>query len=258
MRYMNCREVRRNIEDVGNGKFLNANAQAHIQGCAACATLAGKQANLHSILSSLGTIETPHDFNFRLKARLAAEKQSSYFAIGGFSFGYRFAAVAAALLIASAVVIVGYRNAGPNQTPQVATNEERVPAATTKSGQDKAAATDLAKDNSNNAVGNDPQLNVVPKRRAVRPETVAYRGSRVGTRDVSNTQATVLRRYDELADGNPDGAIPINASYQSLKVSVDNGKGGSRTISLPTVSFGSQRTVSQNPAPMMASNRGVW
>ena len=52
----------------------------------------------------------------------------------------------------------------------------------------------------------------------------------------------------QLAESYPTAAFPINASYQSHSVSVDNGRGTSRTISLPSVSFGSQRTLSQAEA----------
>jgi hypothetical protein len=36
-------------------------------------------------------------------------------------------------------------------------------------------------------------------------------------------------------------AIPLDASLQSFKVSLDDGRGNARTISVPTISFGSQR-----------------
>jgi hypothetical protein len=83
--------------------------------------------------------------------------------------------------------------------------------------------------------------------------TVAtYRDGRTnygGTRDSSGTGAVVL-------NSNEGVAFPIEASYQSLKVSIDNGRGSSRTISLPTVSFGSQRALLQDAS--IASARGAW
>lgn len=79
----------------------------------------------------------------------------------------------------------------------------------------------------------------------------------MGTRDTSTVPAAVLKRLEQEGTY-PSGPFPINASYQSLKVSVDEGRGSARTISLPTVSFGSQRTLSQNATPLMASARGVW
>lgn len=89
-------------------------------------------------------------------------------------------------------------------------------------------------------------------------ELASLRGKRFGTRDLSSTSAAVLKRYPQLAESYPTAAFPINASYQSLKVSVDDGSGIARTISLPTVSFGSQRALSQSSSPLVASARGTW
>ena len=73
--------------------------------------LAGKQSSLSSLMSSLGTVEAPGDFDFRLRARLAAERQTvGQVAAGSFSFGFRFAAVAVALVAAAAFMFVSYRN----------------------------------------------------------------------------------------------------------------------------------------------------
>jgi len=38
-------------------------------------------------------------------------------------------------------------------------------------------------------------------------------------------------------------AFPIDASLQSFKVSMDDGRGNAKTISVPTISFGSERIV---------------
>jgi hypothetical protein len=38
-------------------------------------------------------------------------------------------------------------------------------------------------------------------------------------------------------------AFPIDASLQPFKVSLDDGRGNAKTISVPTISFGSQRIV---------------
>jgi hypothetical protein len=42
---------------------------------------------------------------------------------------------------------------------------------------------------------------------------------------------------------NKSTAFPIEASLQSVKVSLDDGRGNARTISFPPVSFGSQRVL---------------
>ena len=253
MRNTNCRNVRRDIEKAGNGDFLSAQARAHIQTCEACATVAARQSSLSALMSSLGTIEAPSDFDFRLRARLAAERQGrAQVAPGKFSFGYGFAAVALTLVAAAAFMLVAYRNSINNEPAKtVAANEEsQSPKNSTQPVNGTAVA--IAPKEEAVAVEVSSERQPTPKRRelaGLRP------GSRMGTRTTSSTPAAVLSK---LGETHANGSFPINASYQSLKVSVDDGSGGFRTISLPTVSFGSQRTVSQNPTPLMASSRGVW
>lgn len=253
MRNTNCRNVRRDIEEAGNGDFLSAQAHAHIQTCEPCATIAARQSSLSALMSSLGTIEAPGDFDFRLRARLAGERQGNAQVLSSkFSFRYGFAAVALTLVAAAAFMLTAYRNTINSEAPKtVAANQEnQAPKDSTQPVNPAAVA--IAPKEEAVAVEASSERQPTPKRRelaGLRP------GSRIGTRTTSSTPAEVLSK---LGETHPKGSFPINASYQSLKVSVDDGSGGFRTISLPTVSFGSQRTVSQNPTPLMASSRGVW
>ena len=73
MRNMNCRNIRREIEEAGSAGFLSAAALSHLESCTACQTLSRQQTNLQTILSSLGTVEAPGDFDFRLRARPPAK-----------------------------------------------------------------------------------------------------------------------------------------------------------------------------------------
>lgn len=272
MRNMNCRNVRREIEEAGPGDLLSAAVYAHIQSCAACETLSREQSKLQAIISGLGTVEAPGDFDFRLRARLADEgrRPARPFALSNFSLGYRSGAVAMAfLLIGSAFVFVSLR---PRLDNSAADGGQRIAQPTTSSAetgpvqdtQDVKASAPVAvgaKERRPDAVeaslgsGSPRTL----KRGVGRGELASLKGgNRAGTRDMSSTPAEVLSRNGQVAETYPTAAFPINASYQSLKVSVDNGRGSSRTISLPTVSFGSQRALSQSSSPLIASARGVW
>lgn len=272
MRNMNCRNVRREIDEAGADDLPSAAVNAHLASCAACQTLSREQSKLQAIISSLGTVEAPGDFDFRLRARLTGESRGPArpFGLGDFSFGLRSAAVAMVLfMVGSALVFVSFRSGVDNPTTARTTVESK-PAiapsgAASREGGDgmKASAPEVAAGPSDSQVvpgaAGPGSGGRGPKRRTGKDELAALRsGSRVGTREMSSTPAGVLRRYDQLAETYPTAAFPINASYQSLKVSVDDGRGSSRTISLPTVSFGSQRALSQGASPLMASARGVW
>lgn len=265
MTTMNCRNIRREIEAAGPGDVLSSAVDQHLANCTACETLARQQANLNGIVSSLGTVEAPGDFDFRLRARLAADKRQAGplarpFALAEVSFGVRAGAMAMMLvLFGAAVLFVALRTRSEKTPGVVAGGSANVNQPNTGDGNVPAplqppkvkqlgtvATTDVAGSKSPAPV----------RRRGTNMSTVAkYRDGRTsygGTRDSSGTGAVVL-------NSNQDVAFPIDASYQSLKVSIDNGRGSSRTISLPTVSFGSQRALSQN-ASLIASapTRGAW
>ena len=268
MRNMNCRNVRREIDEAGPDALLSVAVNTHIEECVACETLAREQSKLQAIISTLGTVEAPGDFDFRLRARLAGERSGTArpFGLSDFSFGFRSAAVLMVLLvIGAAFAVVSFRTRLANPaTPggsQVASKsgtvqtEGRDAVKPSVPGVD-AVSKDSKADVAENGLGS---RDGTQKRRVVGGEVAAVSGgSRVGTREMSGTQAPVLRRYDQLAGTYPTAAFPIDASYQSLKVSVDDGRGTSRTISLPTVSFGSQRALSQNASLSMVSARGDW
>jgi hypothetical protein len=263
MSSMNCRNIKREIEARGAGRFSSA-VMEHIERCAACETISRQQSELHALVSSLGRVEAPADFDVRLRARLAAEERdkSRSFAFADLSFGLRSAAVAAVLLvIGSTFVFVTFRNrpdavlAGNKQVAVTPVTPESKPKSIENG--EKPVGSDAAQSRTTAEAGSNP----LPRpRRNVgwRSELASLRNNRLGTRDQSSTSAGVLKRNDQLAEAYPTAAFPINASYQSLKVSVDNGSGLSRTISLPTVSFGSQRTLSNSASPLMASARGTW
>ena len=266
MRNMNCRNIRREIEEAGSAGFLSAAALSHLEVCAACQTLSSQQTNLQGILSSLGTVEAPGDFDFRLRARLAREKRMGAVSLpfGNLSFGLRSTAVAAILLlIGSAVLFVALKSnpntpvaGGSKVAPNPVMPEQAGGSATSLKG---PGSTDVAKGNEPKPVEQN-QLHVprAPKEIGTRREVASNRsGHRFGTRDIGQTGAQVLTR-DQLAGTYPTAAFPINASYQSLKVSVDDSRGTSRTISLPSVSFGSQKTLSQSASPLLASARDTW
>ena len=75
----------------------------------------------------------------------------------------------------------------------------------------------------------------------------------VSSVDFSSERANVVSNTRPAV--NNATVFPIEASSQSVKFSLDDGRGNERTISLPTVSFGSQRVlVNAN----QFTTRGDW
>ena len=285
MRRIDCENIRREVEAADPGDLLSPKANAHLGSCKECGTFRDEEWKLRKLVASLGTVNAPGDFEFRLRARLAGEKRGSSqsFSIGKFSFGFRSAAFAAVLLLIGAgLLFLGLRipsnnsqvaseTAPPSAIPWIATES---PAATQTvvtsqhpgNSEVKNAGVDLtgrpernppvdAKVISNNSAGQHRGRS----RLGFRPAEAASArdAERVRTRDLASTPATVFKSTNPGAE-RLSNAFAIGTSYQSLKVSLDDGRGSSRTISLPSVSFGSQRALTQGVTPVLATARGSW
>lgn len=249
MKKINCRSVRREIDDAELGAHLSSLAYTHLKQCAECETFRDERTKLRDMVSSLGIVAAPGDFEFRLRARLAGETRGSTnrFALGDFGLGLRAATFALVLLaVVSGLVFVNFRspaNDTVTSQPKPQSNLEAVNPGAKENKEVAVAGAPLP------AITLTPSVvdQRVPKRRQVRTGQ--------STREFASTQARVFNQAN-LTEGS--NVFPIAASYQKLRLSVDNGRGNSRTISLPGVSFGSQRSVSQNPSALMASARDAW
>lgn len=257
MRTMNCRYVRRQIEEAGPGDLLSTSVAEHMRNCLECVRFSEEDIKLREIVSSLGMVEAPVDFEFRLRARLAGDKRdfANHFSLGHLSFGFRTAAFAGLLLLfASALLFVSMRS----QRDTSLTANDATPSAT-KPAADQPP--DQRADRPAVALApNTLDADAIPvhkprDERGTRGIVAAGNTERLKTRDMGSAPARVLRPSDLTARASD---FPIEARSQALKVSLDDASGSSRTISLPAVSFGSERAVSQSTSPLMASARGSW
>lgn len=265
-----CRNVRREIEDAATGELLSAPARAHISNCATCALFGNDHHKLRDMVASLGTIEAPADFDFRLRARLATSRSSRRGLWSGNGFGIRAVAFATLLLLfGSVVILVNVRSRSIESAPVAKTNQPALPtnnqAAQIHKNEQRQEAPGASTVVAGTSPTNDPHSvdvqsspagrNLIRRSETSLSQYAIARNGRVKATDLSATAAPLLR---PAATALGSSVFPLGASYQSLKVSVDDGRGSSRTISLPTVSFGSSRVLAQNPAPVMASMRDSW
>ena len=75
----------------------------------------------------------------------------------------------------------------------------------------------------------------------------------MATVDRASTGAEVIGL--EAVSSRATAVIPIDASLPLLKFSLDDGSGNPRTISVPTVRFGSQRML---PNGNQFAQKGIW
>jgi hypothetical protein len=268
---MNCRRARREIDEVASGELMSSSANDHLKTCAECATFRNDRLKLREMLSSLGSVEAPGDFDFRLRARLANEERGRQpFVMRNLSFGFRSVAVTAMLLLVGAALLWVNLRTSPNNSLLASEAKPSSNAVDQPKGGQPAVPTGStftanAGSNEGRSAVDDGKKNPVPvekvttsKRGGSRQDQLAsIHGNKranegLKTRDLASTQARVLR------PNAADAVFPIGTSLQSLKVSLDDGRGSSRTISLPSVSFGSQRVLAQEASPLLASARSDW
>ena len=260
-----CKTIRRQIDETDQ---LSSEAGAHLSACVECRTFRSDRQALQGLMADLGSIEAPSDFYFRLRARLARNDEGSVGNWGkrSFSFVGRAMAVGAlvAVLAVAGVVVKNYLNS-PNRGTTVSskTSQEKGPGQGTEAPQETTKPTSEKDPVSGSLAGNkqnpDKALTATQHRTvsshkngATRNNLTASRKLEVpGVRESAGTAATVLTKETT----GPVVLVPLDA--RALKISIDNGRGSSRTISLPTVSFGSQRLMARESF-LAPPAKGIW
>lgn len=258
---MNCQTCRAEIEELEAGALLSERAGAHVRVCPECWAFHDERQALRRLVGSLGPVGAPPDFDFRLRARLAAARAgesqrapwlsllSSVPAIG--------LAAAFALLVAGFVI---YKQMRPGQSTNqmvVRQTEKADPAEdSNRPGEVTPAATPetAGQENSPVIVNNNPPRVTVKNspRRVVSQQSVA----KVQPQIVSNDSAVRAAQETAPEGGQPSGAVvelPVRSASQPVRVSLDERGGARRTVTLEPVVFGSQdlagRGLSRASAP---------
>ncbi|HSL55125.1 MAG TPA: hypothetical protein VK868_12055 [Pyrinomonadaceae bacterium] len=234
MRKNNCNLIRRELDELMLGEAWSSSATEHLRECASCREFHEQQTKLRQIVGSLGTVEAPADFDFRLRARLANEGNSAagiYWA-----FVRRGLAVAAMVIVfATGAILVRNLMNQPGtidnvaQQPQVhqpVKPQEVTPVVKEQNKPDEMVA------------GAAKKIPVTI--RPSRGTQAEYRKRPLSTIDSSSFGAKVFKEAEPVG---VSPAFSIDTSVQSFKVSLDDGRGNAKTISVPTISFGSQRIV---------------
>lgn len=239
MKHTICNQVRFEIDEKDLAATLSAGAMEHLTQCVDCREFQTKETRLRQIVGSLETVNAPADFDFRLRARLANDERAIYRESSPIRvWRLRSIAVAAMLLIFAGTVFM-LRQMDPREPKMGDTGQASQVQQVAPAPRPDEAATVNSGVTAQNAQEGFPivaaQKNTQPRRGV--PLAVGKRQS-VAV-DLSSKPAPVIR-------GESIGTMstfPLDVSQQSFKVSLDDGSGGSRTISVPTVSFGSRRVL---------------
>jgi hypothetical protein len=87
-------------------------------------------------------------------------------------------------------------------------------------------------------VSTNPEKRLQPVKNDRPSSTTSRTPRRLVAQDFSSQRAEVISGPQAVSGFE---AFPLDASLDSFKVSLDDGRGNARTISVPTISFGSQR-----------------
>jgi hypothetical protein len=236
MRKNNCELIRRELDELMLDEAYSTSAVEHLRECAACREFQDKQTKLRQIVGSLGTVAAPPDFDFRLRARLANESS------GASQFNYwlvvrRGWAVAALLLVfATGAVLIRNVMNRPAVDDQAAANKGGSNIQTP--GKVVETVPPVSPMNSDKSlVAGSPEKRSQIKNERITTAELRNKRQLVAV-DSSSLRAEVISGAEPVSD-----AFPIDVSSQSIKVSVNDGRGNARTISVPPISFGSQRIV---------------
>ena len=244
-----CTTIRQDLDELTLGEDCSVNARQHLTQCDECRDFHQKQTKLRHIVGSLGTVSAPADFEFRLRSRLARDNAGSRSQFINFaSLGQRSAAVAAVLiLVIGGVLFVRQRMNRVSEIKSVAERptSQKDPLVSSPSVDLKASTMPSDKNpRGTEVVANNESHRTQPPMPRNKRNTVAL--------DSASVQAPVFRSQ---RIGTTEPVFPVDASQQSLKVELLDGRGNQRTISVPTVTFGSQRVV---PTATAYAPKGVW
>lgn len=246
MKETKCEVIRRELDELMLDNECSVQATQHLQECGACREFQRKQTRLRQMVGSLGTVAAPADFDFRLRARLANESTAGFHLKAlQWPFATRSIAIAAMLLLFfGGLAIVLKNRQGDTANTTVAGRQDPPPPRDAQVQQPPRAigVTPVVPDQPNVLADNGPRRN--------RGEHLAKPKRSLAARDSAVEGAQVY------SDSQRHAAIfPIDASLQSLKVSIDDGQGNARTISVPALSFGSQRVLATGN---QFAAKGVW
>lgn len=247
MRETECETVRHELEELMLYDECSSYVTQHMRECGDCREFHQKQTKLRQIVGSLGTVEAPPDFDFRLRARLANESSNPglHMRVMQWSFASKGFAAATMILLFAGVVV--YVRTMMNQSAQQTIAEHRIepPQPAPKPLQSEVSLPN----ESPMVVSDNASRRVTGERRAS-----------LNKRPPLATIDRASERPPSFIDAPLHSAIfSINASnsLEPFRVSLDDGRGNAHTISVPTITFGSQRVL-PNSNQAVQKGGSVW
>lgn len=242
-----CRDTRRQIDELDIGQRPGPQTAAHLEVCPECARFRRDRAELRDLVGSLERVAAPADFDMRLRARIATERSDSRQTFFARLFSTPALATAAVVVLAIGTVVWVAQRSGDRPSGLAANNSAPE---STNQGAGNAGHVDTGSPAPvSSASDNGRELVAVSD---VRRHGRVNRGPhRAGASD------NFVRPAESISQNDPNQAF-VNAPSRPVEVSLENDQGGTRKISLPPVSFGSQNLVNNRVPVTYSPNSRVW
>ena len=254
MKSRECRATRQEIDQAEAGARLSAQGARHVVTCAPCAAFQTERTRLRELLSGLEPVSAPADFDFRLRARIAAQAESSgpRSFLAGFVLSTPAMAVATMVVVMLGLSILWMSQRNTNQPRVIATNSSSQSGAGKLTTSDSSTTTKPLEVRTPITSGRNEEAAYRPRvdRRPQRINRTTQSGGY--SSDFSAIGAQSIKRGQNASD------VSVSAPLNPMVLSFQDEKGGTRTVSLPPVSFGSQRLLESRAVPVSVTNSRVW
>ncbi|MBV9923820.1 MAG: hypothetical protein JOZ96_02170 [Acidobacteria bacterium] len=261
-----CKAFRREIDGAAEGGAPSTGLRAHVAACRACAEELRERESVRALVGGLGRVPAPTDFEFRLRARMAAAKadgRGRRFGGARWLYGFAPVAVAACFVLVSATLY--FRQAArptSNDAPVVASSPTRGAEPVQVAPVNGASDIPVAPAAAGNRATQSRQIEVASSSKP--PKSMRQAGTRFRQpREVvlkDEPRASEAQRTEEFSS-TAAPVITLKASNEPLRVILRDERGAERVVPMRSVSFGSQDFLSRGAAAKPAAAvepGGVW
>ena len=245
-----CREVRREIDQSELRQSLSADGEAHLANCAACQTFQDERLRLRALVGGLQPVTAPADFDMRLRARIARERD-----LPRQPFIFRAlmstpAIVVAAVLVIAVAAIVFFSQRNRSEAPSLAggNNQQTV----------QSPQPVIAKEQTPEPVQTISP--VTPERDKPKQSPMIVRNSpkqNLPVETFSQASDSTVKSAQSVRMMDRNGEVTLAAPLKPMVVTVYDEHGNTRKIQMPAISFGSQR-FTNNRTQVSMTNTKDW